>query len=105
MKAVSGRVYQIFAGHDVTRVYEDGKLIERLCVVLNGDYPPSDSILMRYVLVLSDEATFRRLANRTVVSGDNRDVVREGVVPTTDLVTEWSRLRQQERRWLKGVAA
>ena len=96
VQGASGKVYQIFAGHDVTRVYDQGRLIERLCIVLRGDYPPTDSILMRYVMVLSDEAGFRKQANRTVCSGENPDGVSEREVKN-DLLTEWRRI--------KGLAA
>jgi hypothetical protein len=93
VRAKSGRVYQIFAGRDVTRVYENGRLTERLCVQLADEYPATDAILMRYVLVLSDEATFRRVANHTIARYQEPDVVRRVAVPKTDLITEWRRLR------------
>ncbi|HSZ58480.1 MAG TPA: hypothetical protein VK797_22630 [Tepidisphaeraceae bacterium] len=92
VRGKSGRVYQIFAGHDVTRVYEGGRLIERLCIVLSGHYPPTDSILMRYVMVLSDEAGFCKQANRTVCHGENPAVVSEREVKN-DLLTEWQRIK------------
>ena len=96
VRGKSGRVYQIFSGHDVTRVYEGHKLVERLCVVLaGGPYPPTDSILMRYVLILSDEATFNRLANRT--AGGERRLVKRQPEPVESLAETWRRSR--------GVAA
>lgn len=64
VKGKSGRVYQIFPGQDFTRVFENGKALEELCVVLNEQYPPTDSLLMRYVILLNDEDKFRSLANR-----------------------------------------
>ncbi len=54
----SGRVYQIFPGHAFTNVFENGKPMESLCVVLIGDYPPTDHLIMRYLLILNDEALF-----------------------------------------------
>lgn len=51
----SGRVYQIHPGHGLTYVYEDGKLVERLCVVLKGDFPPTDSVIVRYLMALNNE--------------------------------------------------
>ena len=49
---VSGRVYQIFPGNGITKVFENGQLTARLCVVLNQDFPPTDSIIMRYLLAI-----------------------------------------------------
>ena len=51
----SGRVYQIFPGHGITQVYEKGIMIERLCVVLKGDFPPTDSTIIRYLMALNNE--------------------------------------------------
>lgn len=67
VRAKSGDVYQLFPGHEITRVYRDGKQIERLCVVLKGDFPPTDSLIMRYLIILNDEAEFRRHAIRHAV--------------------------------------
>jgi len=62
VRAKSGLVYQIFPGHGVTAVYRDGEQVERLCVVLRGDFPPTDSLIMRYLIILNDEARFRSYA-------------------------------------------
>lgn len=59
VRAKSGLVYQIFPGHDMTNVYRDGQRTERLCVVLSGSFPPTDSLIMRYLLILNDERDFR----------------------------------------------
>ena len=58
----SGKVYQIFPGHGITKVYQHGKLQERLCVVLNGGFPPTDSLIVRYLMILNDEKDFRARA-------------------------------------------
>lgn len=58
----SGRIYQIFPGHGITRVYENGQMIERLCVVLRGDFPPTDSVIVRYLMALNNEADLWKLA-------------------------------------------
>jgi hypothetical protein len=62
VRARSGLRYQIFPGHGITNVYRDGEQVERLCVVLRGDFPPTDSIIMRYLLILNDEQDFRKHA-------------------------------------------
>jgi len=63
VRANSGKVYQIYPGHGMTVVYDRGTPIEKLCVVLHGDFTPTDSLIARYVMILHDEADFRALAN------------------------------------------
>lgn len=63
VKAKSGLVYQIFPGQNFTKVYKMGVQIERLCVVLQGNFPPTDSLIMRYLLILNNEEMFRGYAN------------------------------------------
>ncbi|MGH7175563.1 MAG: hypothetical protein ACREGR_04365, partial [Minisyncoccia bacterium] len=58
----SGLRYQIFPGGGFTKVYKGGELVESLCVVLRGDFPPTDSLIMRYLLILNDENKFRGYA-------------------------------------------
>jgi hypothetical protein len=65
VRASSGKVYQIYPGHGITKVYKDGQKVERLCVVLFGDFPPTDSLIMRFLLILNDEEHFRGLANKS----------------------------------------
>lgn len=62
VRAKSGLVYQIYTGPKMTNVYKDGILSEKLCVVLMGKFPPTDSLIMRYLLILNDESEFRKLA-------------------------------------------
>ena len=62
VRAKSGLMYQIFPGSNFTKVYDRGKLIEQLCVVLMGGFPPTDSLIMRYLLLLNNESFFRSKA-------------------------------------------
>ena len=62
IKAKSGLVYQIFPAHGITAVWKDGQMVDRLCVVLRGKFPPTDSLIMRYLLILNDEKEFRGFA-------------------------------------------
>lgn len=62
VRGKSGKSYQIFTGHGMTNVFENGQQVERLCVVLDGDFAPTDSLLMRYLLILNSEEEFRKLA-------------------------------------------
>ena len=63
VQAKSGLIYQIYPGHGITAVYRDGEMTERLCVCLRGKFPPTDSLIMRYLLILNDERDFRSYAN------------------------------------------
>ena len=77
----SGRIYQVFPGNGITCVYEDGNLIERLCVVLRGNYPPTDSLIVRYLLALNDESRLWKLSNKHGAYY----VARSGAFATLDL--------------------
>ena len=70
VRGKSGKVYQVFTGQGITAVYKDGKMIERLCVVLPYDFPPTDSVIMRFLLILNDENEFRKLS--VVYGADKR---------------------------------
>ena len=86
VKAKSGRVYQIFPGHGKTRVFEKGKLIETLCIVLDGDFPPTDSVIIRYLLVLNNETLFW---NKSIQWGSRQRL--QAVVPDRRLLTDIAR--------------
>jgi hypothetical protein len=62
VQAKSGKVYQIYPGHGMTIVYDRGIPIEKLCVVLQGDFTPTDSLITRYVMILHSEEQFKSLA-------------------------------------------
>lgn len=64
VRAASGKLYKIFPGHEMTIVYENGQPVEKLCVVLKGEYPPTDSLIMRFLLLLNNEQMFRDKANK-----------------------------------------
>lgn len=61
----SGRVYVVYPGHGTTKVFKDGKFLERLCVVIPGAFPPTDSLITRYLMILNNEEHFRSLANKS----------------------------------------
>ena len=82
VRAKSGLSYQIFPAHGITAVYRDGLQVERLCVVLRGDFPPTDSLIMRYLVILNDENRFRSYAikhqvvqkSQRLITGDQRSL-------------------------------
>jgi hypothetical protein len=63
VRAKSGLVYQLF--HNSTYAWRDGKRVEHLCVVLRGDFPPTDTLIVRYLMILNNEEQFRATANRS----------------------------------------
>ncbi len=63
VQAPSGKVYQIYPGHGQTVVYNKGKPIEKMCVVFRGDFCPTDSLITRMLMIMHDEAGFRKKAN------------------------------------------
>lgn len=63
VKGKSGLIYQIFPGHDFTNIYDRGIMKERLCAYLNGEFPPTDSLIARYLLILNNEDMFRSYSN------------------------------------------
>jgi hypothetical protein len=78
----SGLSFQIFPGHGITCVFDKGKMVDRLCVVLNGDFPPTDSIIMRYLMILNNEEQFRSIAvkwdvqkrEKKIITADDRSL-------------------------------
>lgn len=88
----SGLIYQIFPGHKITCVFNRGKLVDRLCVVLTGDFAPTDSLMMRYLMILNDEAEFRKHAIVHQVQPIPRLVLPEQ--PKESLVEIFKRLKQ-----------
>jgi hypothetical protein len=60
----SGRTYQMWPGHEMVRVWEKGKCIQRLCVLLEGNFPPTDTLIVRTLMVLNNEEQLWKLANK-----------------------------------------
>lgn len=85
VRAKSGLIYQIFPSHGVTSVYRDGEMVERLCVVLRGEFPPTDSLIMRYLLILNDERDFRKHAIKHTIIQKKAAPVVEDLKPLTEI--------------------
>jgi hypothetical protein len=92
LRAASGRTYVIFPGAAHTIVYQDGRQAEQLCVVLRGNFPPTDTMITRYLMLLSDEDEFRRIANKSAPIVRSRPVVTPRSRPIS-LVDEARKLR------------
>lgn len=64
VKGQSGLIYQVFPGHNMTRVWKNGKPVEKLCVVFcDSSVPPTDSVIMRLMMILDSEEEFRQRSN------------------------------------------
>ena len=91
----SGYDYQIFPGQGVTSVFNRGVLIERLCVVLRGNFCPTDSLMMRYLMILNDEEQFRSFAIKHSVEIYTEPVKEVDNRPLLEIYRE---LKQQEQK-------
>lgn len=60
----SGLTYRIYPGSGITEVYDRGIMVETMCVVLKGNFSPTDELIMRYLLILNDEGEFSKYAVR-----------------------------------------
>jgi hypothetical protein len=104
VKAKSGLTYRIFPGSGITEVYDQGKMIDRLCVVLRGDFPATDSLIMRYIMILNNENQFRGLAIRHSVP--KRGYVNDADMrPLSEIYNELRQgggvLRRESPQWAK----
>ena len=52
------KTYVIKPGHGITEMYINGELKKRLCLVLQGDFPPTDYFIMRYLILENNEELF-----------------------------------------------
>lgn len=95
VKGRSGLVYQIFTGHGITHVFNQGNLVDRLCVVLQGSFPPTDSLIMRYLLILNNEQQFRSLAIKHSISGYERSRQENGPAEIKPLAEIFKELKSK----------
>ncbi len=96
----SGLTYRIYPGHGITEVYDKGIMVDRLCVVLQGNFPPTDSILMRYLLILNDEGEFSKYAVKHGVWGAGKSF--KLVLPAAEappLTIAWAKSKEA---WAKS---
>lgn len=88
----NGLVYQIFPGHGITCVFDQGQLVDRLCVVLRGNFPPTDSLIMRYLIILNNEQQFRSYA---IKHTPRAEVLTIGEADTRPLAEIFKELKQR----------
>lgn len=76
-KGKSGRIFQVYPGHTHMKVWEQGEHIESWCLCIkDGKVPPTDSVVMRLLMLEHSEDQYRELSN---VSNHRRNV------PTIDV--------------------
>ena len=64
VRGESGFTYQIFPGHKMTHVWRNGTPVEKLCVIFcDSSVPPTDSVIMRLLMILDSEEEFRNKSN------------------------------------------
>lgn len=62
---ISGYTYQIFhSTHHLTHVYKDGKMVNRLCIYMKGDFPPTDFVITMYLMALNNDQQIWQIANK-----------------------------------------
>ena len=101
-KGESDRTYQIFPGHGKVVVWQKGKRVEQLCVVLTGDFPPTDSVIMRLLLIQESEERFKKFANVSVAYAPSlsREEIHE--VPLTEI---FANLKVEQDKSLRRLIA
>ena len=64
VRSQSNKIYQIFRSNKRIRVWENGELIEQICVYLTDDkIPMTDKVIAFKTMIESDEEKFRTLGN------------------------------------------
>jgi hypothetical protein len=63
VKGKKGRIYQIFRDKSHTKVYEDGKLKEEICVRLSTEVPYTDNVIAFKTMIETSEELFRSSGN------------------------------------------
>jgi hypothetical protein len=55
VRGESGMVYNIRPGYSMVEVFKGGQLTDRICIQSKGSYPPTDTLIMRCLLIWDDE--------------------------------------------------
>jgi hypothetical protein len=64
VRGQSGRVYQVFRDRCHTKVWENGRVVEEVCVYLkDGKIPLTDKLIAFKTIIETSEEEFRRLGN------------------------------------------
>lgn len=64
VRGKSGCTYQIFRNRSHTKVWVNGKVVEEICVRIEGkEVPPTDNVIAFKIMVETDEDAFKKLGN------------------------------------------
>jgi hypothetical protein len=65
VRGQSGRIYQIFKNKQHTKVWEQGKLVEEICVRIEGNVhvPPTDNVIAFKTMIETSEDFFKSSGN------------------------------------------
>lgn len=64
VRGASGKVYQIFRGRNHTRIWENGVVIEEVCVYISDrNIPPTDAVIAFKTIIETSEEEFKSLGN------------------------------------------
>ena len=87
--AKSGLVYQLpgNSSHRV-KVFRNGQFIENLCVYLKGHFPPTDQLIVEYLMILNNEQEFRSLANIGKASKQLKTIPKIDTRPLSEIFRE-----------------
>jgi len=72
----NGYTYQIFPGHSGVNVWKNGQKIEHWCVLLSGNFPATDQVIMRYLMCVNNPDQLRAKANVSKSTGRMQTTVR-----------------------------
>lgn len=60
----NGKTYQVYPGTKFTHVHDKGKREQDLCIYLAHDFPPTDQLIAKILLIQTDPNHYHRIANK-----------------------------------------
>jgi hypothetical protein len=60
----NGKTYQVYPGTKFTHVYDHGQREPDLCIYLAHDFPPTDQLIAKILLIQTDPNHYHRIANK-----------------------------------------
>jgi hypothetical protein len=60
----NGKTYKVYPGTKFTHVYDHGQREQDLCIYLAHDFPPTDQLIAKILLIQTDPNHYHRIANK-----------------------------------------
>jgi len=60
----NNKTYQVYPGTKFTHVYDKGKREQDLCIYLAHDFPPTDQLIAKILLIQTDPNHYHHIANK-----------------------------------------